>query len=98
MSTPNTGLVKWVPDHHLENAREDCGEYPGEVEAIPVIALADLTALVEGLEMALNHQIANRGTADAFYTCYTYPHGQMPEWVERAEKALAQLEAYRKEG
>lgn len=26
------------------------------------------------------------------------PNGQMPEWVERAEKALAQLEAYRKEG
>ena len=91
MSTPTKSLVKWTMPSKLF-------ERPLSASAVPVIPLADLTELVEGLEMALNHQIANRGTADAFYACHTYPHGQMPEWVERAEKALTQLEAHRKEG
>lgn len=92
MSTPNTSLVKWVPDHHLENAREDCGEYPGEVEAIPVITLDDLTELVEGLRDIIGqaHGGAMLGGDDAYTACLT---------IEvQAHTILTQLEAHRKEG
>lgn len=43
MSTPNTSKVKWVAPTDLY---ENDGNY---VSRIPVIPLADLTALVEGL-------------------------------------------------
>lgn len=36
----------------------------------------------------LNHQIANRGTPYAYYLCYTYNFGKMPDWVKKAEKLV----------
>lgn len=48
MSTPTKSLVKWVASNYMETTREDCGEYPGYVDAIPIIPLADLTEVVEG--------------------------------------------------
>lgn len=43
------------------------------------------------LNEILSHQIANRGQPNAFYRCYTYPGGEMPAWVAKAEALLAQL-------
>jgi len=44
--------------------------------------------LREALEAALKHGVANLGTKHEFYTCYTYEHGEMPEWVGVARAAL----------
>ena len=97
MSTPNTSLVKWVPDHHLENAREDCGEYPGEVEAIPGIALDDLTALVEGLREEFRQYERTLLEARAGMTEEQLCGAAIAlHWVKKHIKA--QLEAHRKEG
>ena len=44
----------------------------------------DLRALLNEI---LDHAIANRGTDDAFFCCYTYGHDKMPAWVAKAENA-----------
>jgi hypothetical protein len=41
------------------------------------------------LNEILKHQIANRGTKNAFYICYTYD-GKFPDWVEKAERYVSQ--------
>ena len=41
------------------------------------------------LDAALNHSVANRGQAHAFYRCHTLPLGTLPAWVSDAEAALA---------
>lgn len=43
------------------------------------------------LDEILDHQIANRGTENEYYKCYTYPTGEMPKWVKKAEKLLEKL-------
>lgn len=88
MSTPNTSLVKWVAPTDLY---ENDGNY---VSRIPVIPLADLTELVEGLKQL----------ADPFYGSSE----ELDEWERSkskepfnqwlAQRLLTQLEAHRKEG
>jgi hypothetical protein len=76
---PNTSLVKWVDerDLHEEPDEEDIES------SVPVIPLADLTALVEGL----NHLLyANHKPCLGCDGC------------NKARQALTQLEAHRKEG
>ena len=46
-------------------------------------------AVMTLLEEILDHAIADRGTPDAFFKCYTYPHDEMPPWVAKAEKVVA---------
>lgn len=43
------------------------------------------------LNEVLDHQIANRGTPNAFYRCYTYGNRGMPAWVAKAERAIKDL-------
>lgn len=77
MNTPNTSLVKWVAPTDLY---ENDGNY---VSRVPVIPLADLTDVVEGL----NHLLyANHKPCLGCDGC------------NKARQALAQLEAHRKEG
>jgi hypothetical protein len=40
------------------------------------------------LELALNQQVANRGTKHEFYMCYSFDQGKFPAWVTEAKKAL----------
>ena len=50
-----------------------------------------MQALVDLLNEILDHQIANRGSEHAFYSCYTYEYGKFPEWVLKAEHILSDL-------
>ena len=53
----------------------------------------EIKVLREALDAALDHQISNRGTRNAFYRCYSgYAFGKMPDWVTKAYKALAAKE------
>ena len=46
-------------------------------------------SLRSALDMALDYQIANRGTESAFYVCVTMGgKGKFPKWVKVAEAAL----------
>lgn len=85
MSTPNTSLVKWVLEKDIFTSYAKVAEYQERDNiAAPVIPLADLTALVEGLRDA--REIIN-DHAPGFTV-----------WLEESEKILVQLEAHRKEG
>ena len=93
MSTPNTSLVKWVLEKDLFASYAKVAEYQERDNiAAPVIALDDLTALVEGLRDIIGqaHGGAMLGGDDAYTACLT---------IEvQAHTILAQLEAHRKEG
>ena len=43
---------------------------------------------VKLLNEILRHQIANLGSKDEFYCCYTYAHGKMPKWVKKAKRLV----------
>jgi hypothetical protein len=66
-----------------------------EIETVhaptPTAAEPEREALREALDEALDWAITNRGTKDAFVACYTYPHGEMPDWIETAEILLRAL-------
>jgi len=94
MSTPNTSLVKWVSDRNLFDEKDKVANYSCLFSVVPVIPLADLTALVEGLKQL----------ADPFYGSSE----ELDEWERSkskepfnqwlAQRLLTQLEAHRKEG
>lgn len=78
-------LVKWVAPTDLY---ENDGNY---VSRIPVIPLADLTELVEGLRKI--NTLAVHNHTDAFD-----PMRWLIEIAEESQHLLTQLEAHRKEG
>ena len=82
MSTPNTSLVKWVSPTDLY---DNDGAY---VSRIPVIPLADLTELVEGLKY-IEGMLCERTLCGHF----------TPEEIrQEIQRLLTQLEAHREEG
>lgn len=93
MSTPNTSLVKWVLEKDLFASYAKVAEYQERDNiAAPVIALDDLTALVEGLKeinakSVIAYSIAPELSATA---CF--------EINRVSQRLIAQLEAHRKEG
>lgn len=43
------------------------------------------------LQEILEHQVANLGVPESeFYRCYTYSHGRMPDWVDKAKEIMEQ--------
>jgi hypothetical protein len=92
---PNTSKVKWVLEKDLFASYAKVAEYQERDNiAAPVIALADLTELVEGLKQL----------ADPFYGSSE----ELDEWERSkskepfnqwlAQRLLTQLEVRRKEG
>lgn len=58
--------------------------------------LAASPSIIKLLNEILDHQVANRGGQNPFYTCYTYGYdangiARMPPWVEKAENILKTL-------
>ena len=51
----------------------------------------DTDKIVKLLNEILDHQVSNRGSVNAFYTCYTYNGGDFPPWVKKAEKQIRAL-------
>ena len=94
MSTPNTSLVKWVEQDELNAYTKDEIESYGEI-AIPVIPLADLTELVEGLEAVRDNAIAGP-LVDEWGKDPASDRVTFHAWL--AQRLLVQLEAHRKEG
>jgi hypothetical protein len=45
---------------------------------------------INALNEALNHQLANRGTENEFYRCYTYSSGIEPNWIKLAKDVLGE--------
>jgi hypothetical protein len=56
------------------------------------LLIARLQRAEDALRAALVHSIANIGTSAAFYKCYTYPCGLMPEWVKLAQAYFTEAE------
>ena len=50
-----------------------------------------ITVLENVVTAAFKHSVANAGDEYEFYTCYTYEHHKVPDWVVKARKAMPNL-------
>jgi len=48
-----------------------------------------LARLAELLQEILEHDVANLNTEHEFFACHTYGSKNMPVWVEKAKRAIA---------
>lgn len=98
MSTPNTSLVKWVLEKDLFASYAKVAEYQERDNiAAPVIALADLTELVEGLPEGFRQYERTLLEAHAGMTEEQLCGAAIAlHWLSKHIKA--QLEAHRKGG
>jgi len=88
-------IVEWI--HLLEDTALEWEDRIAELEAENKALhglrrcpkdIKRIKELKSILELALNQQLANRGTKHEFYICYTFDHGNFPTWVTESKKAL----------
>ena len=48
-------------------------------------------ALLVACRGILKHDVANLGTDDEFFSCYTYPHGTLPAEIHALKDAIASV-------
>lgn len=84
-----------IPDKIKRNEHFRRGFHSGYGAGKKAAAKVKPRKVAELLNEILDHQIANRHCDPARYTphykCYTYNTGDMPAWVAKAEKMLAEF-------